>query len=543
MPSLRKLVRPTDWETLRSLVCRSVVPTGADEDASPVPLNGMTLQLPGHTGGLQALRKLLFVASVHPIRASQKVWLFLSNFKPQKRPRSLPALDGIQETTATSETILRDRVDHVTTLAIFKEQRLVENGRGHLYYSVLGESILNDAVAITLFGSFTDLVKSGEVVDGPVALRILLDFCGVFLASTLMGVAGGLATAFLLKTARLGAGACEGEHFFFNVPEIGVALVLAYVPFLAAEACNLSGIVAIMFAGITTRHYAHFNLTQVTRQIFLPTIELIASLCETYVFILLGLGVFLMKRAYSFPLVAWTLLLCLLGRALNVYPLALLTNRLSSGPTMSVKEMHMVWFAGLRGVIAFICALSFPKQEDHQDYLLCTTVILVGASLVFMGWPTTGLLRCLKLDAASEAQEPLAARAPRVSWATMPGSRAVRRASQRLKKLLMTQDAVVEEEMNEFEESNGGTGAAPSAAPMGCMGLGSFDAAASNRGARWSAPGVLGSSAERTSRAIGSQRRPKCLENEASPNTKLTRSRELEASLNSKSVSPLSLPS
>lgn len=32
-------------------------------------------------------------------------------------------------------------------------------------------------------------------------------------------------------------------------------------------------------------------------------------------------------------------------------------------------------------------------------------VILVGASLVFMGWPTTGLLRCLKLDAASEAQE------------------------------------------------------------------------------------------------------------------------------------------
>lgn len=36
------------------------------------------------------------------------------------------------------------------------------------------------------------------------------------------------------------------------------------------------------------------------------------------VFILLGLGVFLMKRAYSFPLVAWTLLLCLLGRALTL---------------------------------------------------------------------------------------------------------------------------------------------------------------------------------------------------------------------------------
>ena len=45
----------------------------------------------------------------------------------------------------------------------------------------------------------------------------------------------------------------DSEHFYFNVPELGVALVLAYVPFLAAEALELSGIVAIMFAGITMR--------------------------------------------------------------------------------------------------------------------------------------------------------------------------------------------------------------------------------------------------------------------------------------------------
>ena len=64
------------------------------------------------------------------------------------------------------------------------------------------------------------------------------------------------------------------------------------------------------------------------------------------------------------------------------------------------------------------------------------------------------------------------------------------RAPKRLKKLLMTQDAVVEEELDHFEE-NGGTGAAPAGAPaMGCMGLGtgSFETA---RG-RWSAPGQLG---------------------------------------------------
>ncbi|CAE7662387.1 SLC9A8 [Symbiodinium microadriaticum] len=230
--------------------------------------------------------------------------------------------------------------DPVTTLAIFKEQSLAEKGRGHLYYSVLGESILNDAVAIALFGSFADLVRSGEVIDAAVSARIFLNFLKVFVASTLIGVAGGLATAFLLKSARLGAGSSEGEHFYFNIPEIGVALVLAYVPFLAAEACDLSGIVAIMFAGITMRHYAHFNLTQVTRQIFLPTVELIASLCETYVFILLGLGVFLLQGAFSASLVIWSALACLLGRLVHVYPLSFLANRISTGPKMSVKAFH-----------------------------------------------------------------------------------------------------------------------------------------------------------------------------------------------------------
>lgn len=371
--------------------------------------------------------------------------------------------------------------DPVTTLAIFKEQSLAEKGRGHLYYSVLGESILNDAVAIALFGSFADLVRSGEVIDAAVSARIFLNFLKVFVASTLIGVAGGLATAFLLKSARLGAGSSEGEHFYFNIPEIGVALVLAYVPFLAAEACDLSGIVAIMFAGITMRHYAHFNLTQVTRQIFLPTVELIASLCETYVFILLGLGVFLLQGAFSASLVIWSALACLLGRLVHVYPLSFLANRISTGPKMSVKEMHMVWMAGLRGVIAFICALGFPNEASHQEFFLFTTVIVVGASLVFLGWPTAPTLRCLGL--AEPEPEPL--RAPRASWSTLPGGASARCVSQRIKKLLMTQDAITEEQLNQFEESSG-TLASPAEAAMGCM------TSASGPLGRFSAPGPAG---------------------------------------------------
>jgi len=299
--------------------------------------------------------------------------------------------------------------DPVTTLAIFKDQQMVENGLGSLYYSVLGESILNDAVAVTLFGSFGKLVEDGqENLGTSEALAIVQSFMMTFLCSMAIGACCGAITALVLKFARLGAGGNDEEHFYFNVPEVGVALVMAYVPFLIAEALDFSGIVAIMFSGITMRHYAHYNLTQVTRMVFLPIIELFATLCETYVFLLLGLGVFLLvkPRIFSVPLILWTLVSCFIGRAANVYPLSWAVNQCSSGPKFRLSEQHVLWFAGLRGAMAFVCALGFPEGPVHQnrDLFLCVTMITVGITVVFLGWPTASFLRYLDIKAPDDDQ-------------------------------------------------------------------------------------------------------------------------------------------
>jgi NhaP-type Na+/H+ or K+/H+ antiporter len=37
--------------------------------------------------------------------------------------------------------------------------------------------------------------------------------------------------------------------------------LLMYLPYFVAEAIEMSGIVATLFAGIATRHYAHVNLS------------------------------------------------------------------------------------------------------------------------------------------------------------------------------------------------------------------------------------------------------------------------------------------
>lgn len=341
--------------------------------------------------------------------------------------------------------------DPVTTLAIFKEQHMVENGLSYLYYTVLGESILNDAVALTLFESFSDLVRQDLSITPSSVLQITGTFFYTFVGSALIGAASGILTALILKFARLGSGANEEEHFYFNVPEIGVTFVLAYLPFLVADALDLSGVTAIMSAGICMRHYAHYNMTLVTRQVFLPTIELMASLCETYVFLLLGIGVICLKSEYSLSLTLWTLFLCAVARALHVYPFSVVVNRCSSAQRFNRNEMFVLWFAGLRGAVAFVCALGFPESENgseakHRNVVLCTTVVVVGVTMVVLGWPTGTMLRLLKIgqhDGSQIAENGVFEEQLEAPSGTR--SRAAR-AHAAVKQFLMTSDAIIERE-------------------------------------------------------------------------------------------------
>jgi len=398
--------------------------------------------------------------------------------------------------------------DPVTTLAIFKEQRLAENGLAHLYISVLGESVLNDAVGITLFASFSRLVM---LEKSSVSLGDTMEICGefawTFAGSMLIGGFMGLVMPLVLKYTPFGndlansesadsastlpdadSEASDADELHLNVPELGVAFVLALLPYLMAEALDLSGIVAIMFAGMTARYYAHNNMTKETRAVFLPLVDLVAQLCETYVFIILGLGVFLVPGRYSLPLITATIVGCLLGRAAHVYPGSWAVNRASRSERLTANEQHMLWFAGLRGAIAFICAFSFPETATakHRYAVIQTTIVIVGASLVVLGWSTEPVMRLLNLrrppactDGSRSSPEsskhrrmasdepqgacsrfahrrmtsaPAPAPLPEADeegpgWLGQTGNDAVRSMDSCLRRLLMTRDAIVTQNM------------------------------------------------------------------------------------------------
>jgi NhaP-type Na+/H+ or K+/H+ antiporter len=391
--------------------------------------------------------------------------------------------------------VLISATDPVTTLAIFKSMNMVENGLSHLYFSVLGESILNDAVAITLFDGLSDVVRENEEIDGKVVLSIVGGFCATFFGSMIIGIVCGLFAALILKFGMLGAHEPEEEHYHFNVPEIGVAITLAYLPFLIASSIpGQSGIVAVLFAGMVMRHFAHYNLTETSRNLFLPTIDLLAGISETYVFLILGIGVFLERsEGYSANIIGWAIVGCLVGRMLNVYPISFVINKTSQSIQLTANEFHVVWFAGLRGAIAFMCAMRFPVPDggingpnDNRQLFLCTTTIITLVSMVLLGWPTGAVLRCLNIKAHEEPlltvveeEQPQTPSAGKRRQSRLMDAIETERAtafSKSLKKVFMTQEAWDERTSNmerasaarsAQRQSMGASGARDSRPPLG----------------------------------------------------------------------------
>jgi len=177
-------------------------------------------------------------------------------------------------------------------------------------------------------------------------------------------------------------------------------------------------------------------------------VELFATLAESYAFIILGLGVFLLRDAFSGAVISWAIVGCLVGRLLNVYPVSLLVNRCSRSKALKVKEMHIVWFAGLRGAIAFMCAMRFPNTNGHRDLFLSTTMVITFASMVTLGWPTAAVLRCLDvrgdvpaIDEETAQNGELPVETPKTRLIGLSETSCAVKVSDFLRKLLMTQEA------------------------------------------------------------------------------------------------------
>uniref|UniRef100_A0A8B9F854 Sodium/hydrogen exchanger n=1 Tax=Amazona collaria TaxID=241587 RepID=A0A8B9F854_9PSIT len=271
--------------------------------------------------------------------------------------------------------------DPVTVLAIFHELQVdVE-----LYALLFGESVLNDAVAIVLSSSIVAYQPAGDnshTFDVTAMFKSIGIFLGIFSGSFAMGAATGVVTFTKLRE--------------FPLLETGLFFLMSWSTFLLAEACGFTGVVAVLFCGITQAHYTYNNLSTESQHRTKQLFELLNFLAENFIFSYMGLALFTFQNHVFNPtFVVGAFLAIFLGRAANIYPLSFLLN-LGRRNKIGTNLQHMMMFAGLRGAMAFALAIRDTATYARQ-MMFSTTLLIVFFTVWVFGGGTTAMLSCLNI--------------------------------------------------------------------------------------------------------------------------------------------------
>ncbi|XP_077199513.1 sodium/hydrogen exchanger 7 isoform X2 [Paroedura picta] len=276
--------------------------------------------------------------------------------------------------------------DPVTVLAIFNELHADVD----LYALLFGESVLNDAVAIVLSSSIVAYQPTGENVhafDATAFLKSVGVFLGIFSGSFMMGAVTGVVTALISKFTKLHC---------FPLLETALFFLMSWSTFLLAEACGFTGVVAVLFCGITQAHYTYNNLSVESRSRTKQLFEVLHFLAENFIFSYMGLALFTFQKHIFSPIfIIGAFIAIFLGRAAHIYPLSFFLN-LGRRHKISWNFQHMMMFSGLRGAMAFALAIRDTATYSHQ-MMFTTTLLIVFFTVWVIGGGTTPMLSWLNI--------------------------------------------------------------------------------------------------------------------------------------------------
>eukprot|EP00064_Thunnus_orientalis_P007275 superscaffoldBa00000796_g7295 len=319
--------------------------------------------------------------------------------------------------------------DPVTVLAIFNELKVDVD----LYALLFGESVLNDAVAIVLSSVLLRLEKQGRQGagavlspgdDGPVWLEGAeewLEENQTFTPRSIVAYqpAGDNSHSFeamaLLKSFGIFLGVFSGSFALgvatgftklrdFPLLETALFFLMSWSTFLLAEACGFTGVVAVLFCGITQAHYTFNNLSPDSQDRTKQLFELLNFLAENFIFSYMGLTLFSFQSHVFNPLfIIGAFVAVFLGRAANIYPLSFLLN-LGRRNKIGSNFQHVMMFAGLRGAMTF--ALSIRDTATYaRQMMFSTTLLIVFFTVWICGGGTTPMLSFMSIPVGVDSDQ------------------------------------------------------------------------------------------------------------------------------------------
>ncbi|GAA3825091.1 Na+/H+ antiporter [Sphaerisporangium flaviroseum] len=260
-----------------------------------------------------------------------------------------------------------------------------------------GESLVNDAVALTLFGlALTALSKPVTAADGAVLL----------LRMVAGGVLYGLAVGWVMARLRL--------QIKDSGAQIVISLITPFIAYLPAEHFGLSGVLATITTGFYLGTRAQGLLPPASRLTGTAFWDILVFLLESSLFVLLGLKIRQVMTDvsdYSVVSLIWTALVVVavitllrLLWTMAVFPLAKwLPGRHLSFDRIARAERLVMGWAGMRGAITLAVALSLPLTVPNRPLLIFLAAVVVLTTLLGQGTTLAPLLRRLGLGESEKS--------------------------------------------------------------------------------------------------------------------------------------------
>jgi monovalent cation/hydrogen antiporter len=270
-----------------------------------------------------------------------------------------------------------------------------------------GESMLNDATALT-----TWQVAIAATVGSGFSLAY---GAGKFVLAAAGGLVIGAAIGYLLRL---------GRHLLRD-PLVAntVSLATPFLAYIAGEEAHVSGVLAVVIAGLMAGHDPPSGESGATRLQTGAVWQLVEFLLEGLVFLLIGEQLPRVLAGLSDESAGRTAaaIIATLGAVLVIRPLWLILTQIVPGrfgwrlgggaPPLNGREVTALTWAGTRGVITLATVFAIPtaisgRPFPDRDLMLLCAYVVVLVTLLGQGLTFAPLLRMLglRVNAAEEIQ-------------------------------------------------------------------------------------------------------------------------------------------
>ena len=256
-----------------------------------------------------------------------------------------------------------------------------------------GESLLNDATGLIVFRFAVAAALTGAFSLGEAAW----DFSILAVGGVIVGLAIGYAWYFIV------------QRLDDRMLIIGVTALLSWVAYLAGEAAHVSGVIAVVVAGLVQGWHQHTVLPAEVRLQGRAVAELMSFVLEALVFILIGFSLRgVVERMGEAGGLDTTTALAVLGVVVTVTAarfawvfgadgLLALAHRLGRKHSpMGWRQATVLSWAGMRGVVTLAIALTTPVDMPGRDLILISAFAVIFVTVIVQGSSLGWLIRVVR---------------------------------------------------------------------------------------------------------------------------------------------------